>query len=67
MAFTEAQKARLEKVIATGAQRVQYADRTVTYRSLAELKEILEDVEGVVDGTVKIRHIRVNSSKGFGC
>ena len=37
MAFTQTQLDTLEAAIATGARTVAYADRTVTYNSLAEM------------------------------
>lgn len=67
MAWTAAQIAALEAAIATGALTVRYADRTVTYRSLDEMLRLLEDMKDEVLARTKVRHIRVNSSKGFSC
>jgi hypothetical protein len=65
MAWTQTDIVALKKAIATGATRVRYADRDVTYRSLSEMKEILALIEQEVNGSTRIRQIRVNSRKGF--
>lgn len=41
MAYTTEQVDTLEAAIAQGAKRVQYADKTVEYRSLSEMIELL--------------------------
>lgn len=44
--YTSQQLQTLKKAIALGAMEVRYADgRTVKYRSLAEMKAILHDME----------------------
>lgn len=49
MALTQDDIETLKKAIASGALKVRYADgREVTYRSLKEMKEILEMVEAEV-------------------
>lgn len=45
MAFTIQQYEALKSAIATGTQTVSYGDKTVTYRSLAEMKEVLRIME----------------------
>jgi hypothetical protein len=65
MAFTQAQITALEQAIATGATRVRYADRDVTYRSLAEMRDLLAEMKEQVNGTTRTRQIRVTSVKGF--
>lgn len=46
MAFTTADAVDLREAIATGALKVRFADgREVTYRSLAEMREILGMIE----------------------
>ena len=42
MAFTFEQYTALQEAIAGGEQTVRYADRSVTYRSLAEMHQILK-------------------------
>lgn len=41
MAWTQAQHDALERAIAEGADTVAYEDRRVTYRSLAEMLQLL--------------------------
>lgn len=41
MAWTQADIDSLKSAIASGALTVRFKDRTVTYRSLAEMREIL--------------------------
>lgn len=45
MAFTIQQYEALKSAIATGTQTVSYGDKTVTYRSIAEMKEVLRIME----------------------
>lgn len=65
MAWTADQISKLEAAIATGALTVRYADRQVTYRSLDEMQRLLQDMRDEVNGTVRVRRIRVDSTKGF--
>lgn len=65
--FTQAQIDKLIEALGTGAERVRYADRSVDYRSLDELLKLLGHMQDDVLPRTKIRHIRVNSSKGFDC
>ena len=51
MAFTATDIADIKAAIATGSLRVRYADgREVLYRSLKEMREILQMMEGEVSG-----------------
>lgn len=43
--FTLAQYTALKEAYALGATTVQYVDRTVTYRSLNDMKRIMRDME----------------------
>lgn len=65
MAFTQAQITALESAIATGATRVRYADRDVQYRDLDEMEKLLAKMKRQVNGTTRLRLVRVNSVKGF--
>lgn len=42
MAFTQAQLDKLEEAIATGALEVEYGDKRVRYRSMAEMLQARE-------------------------
>jgi len=44
MAFTNEQVAKLEGAIAAGVLSVRYADRTVTYQSLSEMRKLLKQM-----------------------
>jgi hypothetical protein len=49
MPYTADQLAALEKSIASGLLEVRYADgRTVKYRSLAEMKQIRDDMKAAL-------------------
>jgi hypothetical protein len=49
--FSEADAVALRAAIATGALKVRYADgREVTYRSLAEMREILGMINSSTSG-----------------
>lgn len=54
MAWTQADIAVLKRAIATGARRAEYGSgetrRVVEYRSLAEMKAILADMEAEIAG-----------------
>jgi hypothetical protein len=68
MAFTEVDITALKAAIAQGALRVRFGEREVTYRSLAEMKEILGMMESEVavsDGRTRTRQVRFQTSKGL--
>ncbi|UQY89267.1 hypothetical protein LQE85_08735 [Stenotrophomonas rhizophila] len=44
MAFTTEQITQLEGAIAAGVLSVRYADRTVTYQSLGEMRKLLKQM-----------------------
>lgn len=57
MAFTTADVAALERAMATGANKVRFADgREVTYRSLDEMRRILAMAQADVAGTSGRQH-----------
>lgn len=73
MPYTETQLEALRRALATGEHRVTFADKTVEYRSVEELRAAIRDVEAALArekaeaGTGKplVRQIRVTTSKGF--
>jgi hypothetical protein len=69
MAYTPEHLLALETALARGEHRVTFADKTVEYRSVAELKAALVEVKRALDrqgpGPRAPRQIRVNSDKGF--
>ena len=44
-AFTQAQLDALIAAIASGATKVEYADKTIEYRSLAEMRSLKNEME----------------------
>lgn len=59
---------KLSAAIGTGALRVRFADRDVTYRSLAEMigaKAMLEQELAAAQGATRTRQLRFNTSKGL--
>ncbi|MGH7343272.1 MAG: phage head-tail joining protein [Candidatus Rokuibacteriota bacterium] len=68
MAYTESQLQTLRDALARGERRVTFADKTVEYRSVEELKAAIREVEAALArdaGTSKTRQIRVTTDKGF--
>ncbi len=62
MAYTAGDITALKEAIGSGALRVRYADgREVLYRSLAEMRQILNMMEGEVNG----RNAQRTSVAGF--
>jgi len=54
MAFTQSDIDTLRQAIATGARRVRYADgRDVEYRTYAEMRLVLTDMEAEVAGSAQ--------------
>ena len=49
--WTVEERDALKAAIATGALSVQYEDEKVTYRSLAEMRALLTEMEGTLAGT----------------
>ncbi len=73
MAFTAEDLERLETALAKGEHRVSFADKTVEYRSVEELKAAIREVRrGLVEQGIdaglwpkSARQIRVTTGKGF--
>jgi len=67
MAYTEVQAQALREVLASGVLTVEYDGKRVTYRSVAEIKEALAQVETALarDAGKRVRQIRVVTNKGF--
>lgn len=69
MAFTTEQITQLEGAIAAGVLGVRYADRTVTYQSLAEMRKLLKQMRcelGAVAGQPRRRRIVRLYQSGMG-
>lgn len=73
MPYTETQLDALRRALATGERRVTFADKTVEYRSVEELRAAIREVEAALakdrveagTGRPLARQIRVTTSKGF--
>lgn len=58
----------LRDALASGEHRVSYEGKSVEYRSVADLKAAIAEVESAIardTGRTKVRQIRVTTSKGF--
>lgn len=67
MAWTQADIDALEAALKTGVLTVHYADRSVTYRSLAEMLQLRATMKDTVlgaAGTAKARPSFAKTSKG---
>ena len=68
MTYTTTQLDALKRALATGEHRVSFADKTVEYRSIEELRAAIRAVEAELArsaGTPAKRQIRVTTSKGL--
>ena len=67
MSYTNAQLDALRKALATGERRVTFGDKTVEYRSVAELQAAIRTVEAdsARGSATSKRQIRVTTGKGF--
>ena len=66
MTYTVAQRDALRQAIASGVLRLSYDGRTVEYRSMAELKSALNEVEAALardSGKPQTRQIKIYAEK----
>ena len=66
MTYTVTQRDALRQAIVSGVLRLTYDGKTVEYRSMAELKAALNDVEQALardNGEVQIRRIKIYAEK----
>lgn len=66
MSYTLAQRDALRSAIASGVLRLSYDGRNVEYRSMAELKAALNEVEAALardNGTPVTRQIKIYADK----
>jgi len=67
--FTQNQLDTLRSAFATGQLRVSYGDKTVVYRSLEEMKDLMGVMERDIASsssyaTKQVRQVRIRTSKG---
>ncbi len=68
MGWTQADREALERALARGERRVTFGDKTVEYRSVAELRAALREIDAQLardQGRTPVRQIRVTTDKGF--
>ena len=64
--YTESHRDALLEAIASGVLRVTYDGRTTEFRSLADLRSALREVEAALDpGRRTVRQIQIMSDKGI--
>ena len=66
MTYTTSQRDALRTAIASGVLKITYDDKTVEYRSMAELKAALNEVEKALakdSGQPQTRRVRVFAFK----
>jgi hypothetical protein len=61
LTYTQAQIDALTALIASGVNSAGYGDKRTEFRSLADLRQILNDMNAQVNGTTVLRQIRVTS------
>jgi len=62
MSYTHTQLAALKAALAAGTTRVSYDGKSVEYRSLSEIKEIIALLEAELSGAARTRSVRFRSS-----
>jgi hypothetical protein len=63
MAFTEDDLEKIRRAIATGEKTVQFSDRSVTYRSIDELRQAEQAIAASLTGAPK--QFLAYTDKGF--
>lgn len=61
MPFTQSQIDALTVLIASGVNSAGYGDKRTEFRSLSDLRQILNDMETQVSGVTRVRQIRMTS------
>ena len=65
--YTEAHRDALREAISSGLLRITYDGRSMEYRSLADLKAALREVEAALDPARRVtRQIRIVADKDLG-
>lgn len=64
MAYTQTQLEALQAALTSGALRVTFADRTVEYRSVQELKDAIAVVQAEL-GIPVVKQVRMYTDKGW--
>lgn len=64
MAWSQSEYNALKAAVASGVLSVKYADRTVTYHSLKDMRDLLAEMERDVNPAATRTHRYVTTSKG---
>jgi predicted GTPase len=68
MTYTPEHLQALREALASGEQRVTYDGKSIEYRSVADLKAAIAEIEATIareSGAAKSRQIRVTTSKAL--
>ena len=67
MTYTEDQVRALREALTSGVLTVSYDGKSVTYRSVGEIKQALAEIENARarDAGRQVRQIRIVGNKGF--
>lgn len=68
MAYTQTQRDALEAAIASGALTVRYGETSTTYRSLAEMRQVLAAIDQSLTtaaGARKRRITKITSTRDY--
>jgi len=68
MAYTKADEIALQAAIASGVLSVNYGGKQITYRSMAELRQALAEVQralAIEESNTPRRQVRTRCSKGL--
>ena len=68
MTYTPEHLQALREALASGEHRVTYDGKSIEYRSVADLKSAIADVEATIareSGAAKLRQIRMTTSKAL--
>ncbi len=65
--WTQEDLNELEKAIALGAKEVEYRDKRVVYRTLAEMRETRDMIRNCLNGSnvSRVTRIKAKCNKGF--
>ncbi len=65
MAWTQADIAIIEAALARAELKVKFADREVTYRSVAELKQQLAVIKAEVNASTRTKVVKLYGDSGL--
>ena len=57
--------AALREALRSGVRVVEYADRKVEYRSLNEMRSLINEIQQAIKPTRRVRQVRIATWRGF--